>query len=66
MSDSPEPQTPTLSDPPAVLDLAKQAEKQKELGNTAFTSKKFQDAVEHYSRAIGAYNIFWSAPGVRP
>ncbi|PSR74464.1 hypothetical protein PHLCEN_2v9811 [Hermanssonia centrifuga] len=52
MSDSPEPQTPTLSDPPAVLDLAKQAEKQKELGNTAFTSKKFQDAVEHYSRAI--------------
>lgn len=59
--DTPEPQTPqaesqepaaSTSQPP--LDPKKQAEKEKEQGNVAFKAGKFYDAIEKYTRAIGA------------
>lgn len=41
--------------PPEPVDPLKEAEKSKEAGNTAFRTKKFQEAVERYTEAIGAY-----------
>ena len=54
--DAAEPTSPVQAPPPtAVVDLIAEAEKKKELGNTAFRTKKFQDAIDHYTAAIGAF-----------
>jgi DnaJ homolog subfamily C member 7 len=55
--------TPNASQPepavPAVpADPLKEAEKKKEAGNTAFKAKKYQEAIERYTEAIGlSYDV---------
>lgn len=50
-SASPEPESERV-------DPIKQAEKVKEEGNMAFKTSRFQQAIESYTRAIGAYPLF--------
>lgn len=52
---SPQAEEPSpLTPPPPPVDLPQQAEQKKELGNAAFRLKKFQDAIDRYTEAIGA------------
>ena len=62
--DGQDPQSPVVGDQtpppepeaePEPLDNTKEAEKVKEQGNVFFKAGKLQDAVEKYTRAIGAY-----------
>lgn len=56
-----DPVSPVTSDPPTPVeevDPKKRAEKVKEEGNLAFKGSKFQNAIELYSRAIGASPLF--------
>ena len=48
------PAAPEAPTQPEAVDSKKQAEQVKELGNAAFKAGKFPDAIEHYTRAIGA------------
>ena len=57
VEETPAPQVENPQDPPTPppeeVDTAKQAETVKEEGNVAFKAKKFHDAIESYTRAIG-------------
>lgn len=57
----PQSPSPSSSDSPAtpeppVADPVQLAESLKDKGNVAFRSKKYQDAIEEYSKAIGVYS----------
>ena len=53
---SPVVENPPLSESePVETDPIKRAEQVKEEGNIAFKASRFQDAIESYTRAIGAY-----------
>lgn len=50
------PTTDSVPEPaPEPIDPIKEAEKKKEAGNTAFRAKKYQEAIEQYTEAIGTY-----------
>lgn len=53
----PLPQEPAASSS-SPLDSKQRAEKEKEQGNVAFKTGKFQEAIEKYTRATGAFNTY--------
>ena len=51
--DAPGTSNPEPTAPAVPADPLKEAEKKKEAGNAAFKAKKYQEAIEHYTEAIG-------------
>ena len=54
---SPSTPVPDRSSPPPAIDPIAKAEEMKEKGNVAFREKRFVEAVNYYTQAIGASSI---------